>query len=53
MYRALCVKMINYPSLDVKNKQSLKNIFESDEPGGNRNRNMGVNAQHDIRKRAI
>ncbi len=29
------------------------NILASDEPGGNRNRSIKVNAQHNVRKRAI
>ncbi len=29
------------------------NYVASDEPGGNRNRSIKINAQHNVRKRAI
>jgi hypothetical protein len=29
------------------------NRLASDEPGGNRHRNIKINAQHNVRKRAI
>ena len=28
-------------------------LLASDEPGGNRNRSIKINAQHNVRKRAI
>ena len=33
--------------------RTLTNIFARDEPGGNRNSNIKINAQHNVRKRAI
>ncbi len=31
----------------------LYSVLASDEPGGNRNRSIKINAQHNVRKRAI
>ena len=35
------------------NQKLINNLLASDEPGGNRNRNININAQHKVRKRAI
>jgi hypothetical protein len=39
--------------LKYMNETDLKLIFAIDEPGGNRNLKININAQHKIRKRAI
>ncbi len=45
-----CVTIQGFYSWD---KITQRDILASDEPGGNRNRSIKINAQHNVRKRAI
>ena len=47
----------DFPAAETKpplvNQQCVVYLLASDEPGGNRNRSIKINAQHNVRKRAI
>ena len=53
MNQALFNKTDVFRSLYTHYRVFQYTVLESDEPGGNRNRNIKINAQHNVRKRAI